>query len=124
MNQNNLLLAGGPSVEITNPVLGPELQSLTQSADRTALLGVLLPNAIGLIMLAGFVFFVFMVLIGAVQWILSGGDKAALEGARGKISSAIIGVVILLSTFALIILVETFFKINILAIDIGPLVIQ
>ncbi|MBL7036901.1 hypothetical protein ISR94_03660, partial [Candidatus Microgenomates bacterium] len=48
----------------------------------------------------------------------------AIEGARGRITSALVGVVILFSTFALIKIVETFFGIDILTIDIGPLVIQ
>ena len=64
-----------------------------------------------------------MMLIGGIQWISSGGDEQGLEAARGKISNALIGMVILFATFAIISLIQTFFGIQILTIDIGPLVI-
>ena len=83
-----------------------------------------LPAAVGLIFVVGFIFFLFMMLIGAIGWISSGGDKTAIEAARGKITNAILGTVILISVFALIKLIEYFFGINILTIDIGPLIIQ
>ena len=118
---NKLAGAGG---NITNPLLGPALESSLSSDDPSNFLGLVLPNFIGLVMVAGAVFFVFMILWGAVQWILSGGDKAAIEGARGRITSALVGIILLLSSFALIKIIETFFGIDILSIDIGPLVIQ
>ncbi|RLC31706.1 hypothetical protein DRH13_02675 [Candidatus Woesebacteria bacterium] len=76
-----------------------------------------------ILVIAALVFF-FILVIGGIRWIASGGDKAAIEGARGKITNAIVGVVILLSLFALLKVVEDFFGINILALDIGPLMIQ
>jgi hypothetical protein len=66
----------------------------------------------------------FMFIWGAVSWILSGGDKAKIESAKGKITSALVGLVLMIATFAIVKLIETFFGINILSIDIGPLVIQ
>jgi len=65
-----------------------------------------------------------MVLWGAIGWIVSGGEKSAIEGARGRITNAIVGIIILLSTFALLKIIESFFGINILTIDIGPLIIR
>jgi hypothetical protein len=65
-----------------------------------------------------------MLLWGAVSWILSGGDKASLEGAKNKITNAFVGLILLIGSFAIIKLIEGFFNINILLIDIGPLVIQ
>ena len=65
-----------------------------------------------------------MLLWGAISWILSGGDKAGLESAKGRITNAIVGFVLLIGTFAIVKLIETFFGIDILSIDIGPLVIQ
>lgn len=105
--------------QITNPVL--EQQS---GEDGVTFIQKLLTSIIGIFFAAGFIIFVFMLLIGAIQWIASGGDKTALEGARGKISSALIGLVILISVFAIIKLVENFFGINILSIDISSLKIQ
>ena len=79
---------------------------------------------IGLALVIGALIFLFILIIGAIQWMTSGGDKASLEGAKGKISNAFIGLVILFATFAIMLLIENFFGIKILSLDIGPLVIQ
>ena len=84
----------------------------------------MLPNIIGLIFIVGIIIFFFMLLMGAVQWISSGGDKGKLESARGRLTSAIIGIVILLSVFAIMQLIQTFFGVSILTLDIGPLIIR
>jgi UDP-N-acetylmuramyl pentapeptide phosphotransferase/UDP-N-acetylglucosamine-1-phosphate transferase len=105
---------------VTNPVLGPKLQSQT----GVGFFQEIVPRMIGLAFLVGVVVFFFIMILGAIQWITSGGDKAAVEGARGKLTNAIVGVVILLSLFALLKIVEDFFGINILTLDIGALVIE
>ena len=37
---------------------------------------------------------IFFIILGGVKWILSGGDKAAVEAARNTIVAAVIGLVI------------------------------
>lgn len=106
--------------KITNPALGDTLKNLSGES----FLAKFFPSLVGLIMVVGVVIFFFMMLIGAIQWIFSGGDKGALEGARGRITNALIGLVIFFSVFAIIKLIEVFFDTNILTIDIGPLKIQ
>jgi hypothetical protein len=59
-----------------------------------------------------------MLLTGGVDWIRSGGDKQALESARSKLLSALIGLVLLFSAWAVITLIESVFKIDLLLIDI------
>lgn len=106
---------------ITNPVLGDTLQGLTGEQ----FLQKLIPSIVGLIITVGVVVFFFMLLFGAIQWISSGGDKQAVESARGRISNALIGLVVLFSTFAIVKLIEALFPgLNILTLDIGPLKIQ
>ena len=100
------------------------LENFLIDPSGTEFLKVFLPNAVGLMFVVGIVIFLFMMLLGAISWIASGGEKSAIEGARGKITNAIIGIVLLLSTFALLKIIEVFFGINILTIDIGPLIIQ
>lgn len=114
----NLLAQGG---QIGNPALGPSLQGFLQSEGGSQFFATLLPNAITLCFVVASVIFLFMIITGAIQWIASGGDKQALEAARGKLSNAIIGIVILFATFAVIKLIEGFFDIKILTIDILPL---
>src|SRR5258707_322328 len=83
-----------------------------------------LTTVIGVMTAVAFIWFTFQLIMGAIQWITSGGDKAALEGARGRITQALVGIIILFSAFAIVKLVETFFNIHILTIDIGSLKIQ
>ncbi len=116
-----MLLTQNNSGEIGNPALGPSLQGFAQSEGGLAFFTKLLPNAITLCFIVGALIFFFMLVIGSIQWIASGGDKGALESARGKISSALIGIVLLFATFAIIILIENFFGIKILTLDITPL---
>lgn len=110
---------GSSSGGVTNPVLGG-LNNLTGEQFFQKFL----PSIVGIIFTIGFITFFFVFLLGAIQWISSGGDKAAVDAARGKITNAIIGVVILISAIAIVKLIEQFFGINILVLDIGPLKIQ
>jgi hypothetical protein len=120
-------LAGAPveyQDKITNPVLSPSLQDVLFNQGPAAFFGLFIPRMIGLAIVIGILVFFFVMLIGAIQWIISGGDKAAIENARGKIVSALVGIVILFCTFALLKIIQDFFGINILVLDIGPLQIQ
>jgi len=116
---NNLLIAEGGS--ITNPLLP---KNLGQNPDSVVFLQKVFPAAITIILIVGSVFFFFSLLTGAIKWITSGGDKQALESARGRITSALVGIVILFSAFAIVKLIETFFGVSILTIDIGSLIIK
>ena len=42
---------------------------------------------------------------GGIKWIISGGDKAGVEAARNHIIAAIVGLIIIVGTFAIISLV-------------------
>lgn len=110
-------MRGIAQAPVNNPALGPSLQSKTGEAFFQSLV----PNLVGLSFVIGSLVFFFVMIIGAIQWITSGGDKAALEGAREKVANAIIGFAILLVVFAIANIIENFFGVNILTIDIGPL---
>lgn len=62
----------------------------------------------GAMVVAAIVFF-FMLVLGGIKWIMSGGDKAKTEEARNQITSALIGLVIVFAAWAIISLVSTFF---------------
>ncbi|OGM09774.1 hypothetical protein A2W13_01170 [Candidatus Woesebacteria bacterium RBG_16_36_11] len=115
----NKLLAGAPH-EITNPIFGQPLTDLLNEGPF-AFFQRLIPALVGIGFVVGVIIFVFIMIIGAIQWISSGGDKASVEAARGKVMNAIIGLIVLFVVFALIKLIETFFTINILELDIGVL---
>ncbi len=105
--------------QLTNPALG-KLNANT----GVSFFQQLIPSLIGLAFVAGSIVFFFMLMFGAIQWITSGGDKASVEAARGRITQALVGIIVLFGVFAIIKLVQDFFGLNILTIDIGPLIIK
>lgn len=96
---------------ITNPVVATQGTGIS-------LLQTLIPVAISWCFIIGTVIFFFMLLFGGIQWISSGGDKGKIEGAKGKISSAIIGLIVLFAVFVIIQLVGLFFKVNLLQLNL------
>lgn len=64
---------------------------------------------ISLALVTGSIIFIFMLIIGGIQWISSGGDKGAVEQAKGKVTNALVGIVVLFSVFAIVLFVEAFF---------------
>jgi hypothetical protein len=74
----------------------------------------LISAAIVLILVVAALVFFFMLIFGGIKYITSGGDKAQTEAARGTITAALIGLVIVFAAWAIITLVNAFFGINIL----------
>ena len=70
-----------------------------------------------ILVVAGLIFF-FMLIVGGLRWILSGGDKAATESARGQITAALIGLVIVFSAWAIAQLISAVFGVDILNVTI------
>lgn len=124
---NKLIAANIPPITVPNGhgnnLYNPAIGNLGNNSG-ISFVQQLIPSLVGLAFVVGVLIFFFMLLLGAIQWISSGGDKAAVEGARGKITQALVGIIVLFSVFAIIKVVETFFGINILTLDIGPLIIK
>lgn len=92
-----------------------------QAADNFPSISVLISSAINIIFVVAVLVFFFMLVIGGIRWITSGGDKAQTEGAKGQITASIIGLVVVLASYAIVNLIEIFFGIDILVdLDIGP----
>jgi len=124
---NNLLAGvGSDPATITNPIFGQNLQNTIgpNGSSPASFISNFVPKLISLFLVAGVVIFFFTFIIGAIQWISSGGDKQALEGAKGKITNALIGIIVLFSVFAVAFLIQAFFHVTILTLDISKLVIQ
>ena len=52
---------------------------------------------------------VFMYLIwGGIEWITSGGDKGKTESARNKITAAILGLIVLAASYAVLLIALNF----------------
>lgn len=69
---------------------------------------------IQLVLVISAIVFFFILVMGGVKWITSGGDKGKTEGARNQITAALVGLVIVFAAWAIIQLLETFFDISIL----------
>jgi hypothetical protein len=69
------------------------------------------------VVVAAIVFF-FILVIGGIRWIASGGDKAQTEAARGQITAALVGLVIVFAAWAIVALINTFFHVNIFSLAI------
>lgn len=110
--KNNLLAQG-----ITNPLLNNDLKNLS----GVSYIQKLVTALVSLAFIAGVLLFFFMLVTGAIQWIASSGDKANIESARGKIVNAVVGLVLLFAAIAIVKVIETFFHIDLLKIDLGPL---
>lgn len=73
-------------------------------------------TAIGIMTIVAFVWFLFTFITGAIAIISSGGDKQAYENARKKITTGIIGVIVVIAAIFVIDLVGTIFGIPFLNI--------
>lgn len=69
------------------------------------------------VVIAAIVFF-FILVIGGIRWIASGGDKANTEAARNQITAALVGLVIVFAAWAIVALINTFFHVNIFSLSI------
>jgi hypothetical protein len=74
--------------------------------------------AIRLILIVAALLFFFMLILGGIKWILSGGDKAGVEGAQKQITAALIGLGIVFLTWVIIALVKMLFGVDILQLSI------
>jgi len=104
---------------INNRALGP-LGNLSP----TEFFSGLIPALLSLGFVIGVIVFIFIFIIGAIGLIASGGDKMKMEQARSRIVTALIGITILLSFFAILSLTEHFFGIGLRQIEVGPFRIE
>ena len=72
------------------------------------------------LVVAAIVFF-FILVIGGIRWIASGGDKGQTEAARSQITAALVGLVIVFAAWAIVSLIRTFFGVDIFALNLPQL---
>ena len=77
-------------------------------------IGKLISSVISLaFILAGVLTFAFLVW-GGIDWLTSGGDKTKTEGARNRITAALVGLAIVAASYAIMKLISYFFGIDFL----------
>ena len=102
--------------KLTNPV-APKLSPATTDAGSTSLSN-LVAVLVGWLFTLGLLLFIFFFLINAIKWISSSGDKNSVETARQGILHALIGVIVPLSLFAILKLIESVFHVCVLQITL------
>lgn len=69
-------------------------------------------SIIGVMTIAAGIWFLFQITIGGFNWITSGGDKAKLEAARGRLTNSFIGIVIVVAGWAILALASQFLGVD------------
>ena len=81
--------------------------------------GDLVGIAISFILIVASIAFFFMLVLGGIKWITSGGDKGKTEAARNQITAGLVGLVIVFAAWAILTLVESFFGVNLRSFTIN-----
>jgi len=76
--------------------------------------GGIISGAISLALILVALVFFFILVIGGLRWITSGGDEKKVGEARGQITNALIGLAIVFAAWAIMKLIGTVFGITIL----------
>lgn len=106
---------------INNPILGEEPEAINYPI---GFLQAFLPKIITIALVIAVIIFLFVMLLGGISWMTSGGDKSKVEEARAKVTNGIIGLLIVFSVFAILRFTEGLFGINIVELNIGVLKIE
>ena len=95
------------------PKSGSSLEGLS---NLTA--GGIISGAISLVLILVALVFFFILVIGGLKWITSGGDEKKVAAARAQITNALIGLVIVFAAWAIMSLLGTVFGINLTSLTI------
>lgn len=63
--------------------------------------GEMISNVLNIVLVIGVIAVLIYLIWGGLEWITSGGDKGKTESARNKITAAVIGLIILISAWAI-----------------------
>lgn len=107
---NSTLLAGAvyaqEKVEIAPPVEAENLKNIEVSN--------LISGVITLVFIVASLVFFFMLVVGGIKWMMAGGDKEKAGEARGQLTSALIGLIVIFLAWAISTLLGTLFGVDIL----------
>lgn len=93
-------------------ICNPLINGLCGSDNAPAKFGTLISAIVGVFLIIATLFTLLNLLLGGFGWITSGGDKAGLDAARSRIMNAIIGLIIVASSWVIFILLMQFLGIT------------
>ena len=97
--------------EITNPALGKDIVGLSAGEGLAFYIAQLWKTVV---IVGGLAVMLFMIW-GGISWLMAGGDKGKLEEAHHKITNSLIGLGVLVASFAVIAFIGAVLKIDLLA---------
>lgn len=103
---------------LNNPAISNFAGKIPSSKDAIPVLNKYVGNFITLAFGLSGILLLFMLLWGAYEYITSGSDKEATQKATKRITTALIGICILFSVYAIIAVVETLFGLKLTSIGI------
>jgi hypothetical protein len=71
-------------------------------------IGTVINFVLRVVMVISILLVFFYLILGGIEWITSGGEKGKTEAARNKITSAIIGLIVLAASYAILTLLLQF----------------
>lgn len=104
-----LASAGGSLGKIDPPANVP-----TVTGDPSAFVGKIIQNSLTLLITVAFVIALIWTMIAGIRFITAGGDPKTISSAWSQIYWGLIGLVVVLGSFAIINIVQTFFGVQIL----------
>lgn len=111
--------------KITNPALSEQLQELLRWRGAGELfLGTFISNLITIFLIVAAVVAFFFLVMGGIRFITSGGDKEATEQAKSQITKAIIGLILVFISYAVVKLVGALLGVNLVLINLEPLMLR
>ncbi len=74
--------------------------------DPNTAFGALIAQGLNIALVIGAVAVLLFLILGAIEWITAGGDSGKIQKAREKITQAVIGLVVLVSSWAILMFVQ------------------
>lgn len=96
---------------------GPGTGIFAAGGNPAANFELLISRVIGVMTVIAGIWFIFTLLIGAIGWLTSGGDKGAVEAARKRISNGLTGLIIVVISIFIVSLVGRFLGFDILGLS-------
>lgn len=112
-SMKKLVLAGGSALSALMMAAGKVsadvvVSDVTPGKGYATDFGVLFNSILNVVMLIAALLVFGFLIMGGIEWITSGGDKGKAESARNKLTSAVIGLIVIAASYAIITLVLQF----------------
>ncbi len=102
--------------------VGPYGSGLGSTGAANSQFEKILSSVVGAMTVGAGIWFTFQIVMGGITWIGAAGDKTALQASRSRITSAILGLVITVSSLVIIALIGGMLGFDILNLNISKLV--